>query len=152
MRGDLHYPSLVPDEFFLSCLSTTPTSTQTSYCWQSSGQPETTGRCVWMTSVLAGHLQAGKQGASLSKARLYQSLSRCLLRSLGFPRASAMLEVIQTTTLHTVSPTARHGAEHKPVKYVRIISLGSEPELGAATRVGRLPAALQVSRKEVEVP
>lgn len=68
------------------------------------------------------------------------------------PRASVVLKVIQTTTSHTISPTARHGAVHKPVKSVRIISLGSEPELGAATRAGRLPAALQVSGKEVEVP
>lgn len=152
MRGDLHYPSLEPDEFFLSWLSTPPTSTRTPYRWQSSGQPEPIGRCVWMTSVPAGHLRAGKQGASPSKARLYQRLSWCLLRGLGFPRASAVLKAMQTTTSCTVSPTARHGAEHKAVKYVRIISLGSEPELGAATRVGRLPAALQVSRKEVEVP
>lgn len=62
-----------------------------------------------------------------------------------------MLKVMQTTTSHTVFPTARHTAEHKPVKSVRIISLGSEPELRAATRAGRLPAALQVSGKEVEV-
>jgi len=68
------------------------------------------------------------------------------------PRASVMPKVMQTTTLHTVSPTARHGAEHKPVKSVGIMSLGWEPELGAATRAGRLPAALQVSWKEVEVP
>lgn len=68
------------------------------------------------------------------------------------PRASMMLEVMQTTTSHTVSPSARHRREHEPVKSVGIISLGSEPELGAATRAGRLPAALQVSRKEVEVP
>lgn len=63
-----------------------------------------------------------------------------------------MLKATQTTTSHIISPTARHGAEHKTVKSVGIISLGLEPELGAATRAGRLPAALQVSGKEVEVP
>lgn len=37
-----------------------------------------------MTSVLAGHLPVGKQKASLSKPRLYQRLSQCLLQGLGF--------------------------------------------------------------------
>lgn len=106
-----------------------------------------------MDDICASWSPASREARGLAEqSQALPEAQPVLIMSMGFPRASAMLKVMQTTTTHTVSPTARHGAEHKAVKYVRIISLGSEPELGTATRVERLPAAPQVSRKEVEVP
>ena len=114
-----------------------------------------------MDDICASWSPAGREARGLAEqSQALPEAQPVLITRFGFhtdaagwnPRASVMLKVMQTTTSHTVSPTARHRAEHKPVKSVGIISLGSEPELGAATRAGRLPAALQVSGKEVEVP
>ena len=111
--------------------------------------------------ICASQSPAGKEARGLAEqSQALPEAQPVLITRFGFhmdatrwnPRASVMLKVMQTTASHIISPTARHRAEHKPVKSVGIISLGSEPELGAATRAGRLPAALQVSGKEVEVP
>lgn len=114
-----------------------------------------------MDDICASRSPAGREARGLTEqSQALPESQPVLITRFGFHaeaarrnlRASVMPKVMQTTTLHTISPTARHGAEHKPVKSVGIISLGLEPELGAATRAGRLPAALQVSGKEVEVP
>lgn len=112
---------------------------------------------VCVDDICASWSPAGREAKGLpEQSQALPEAQPVLITRFGFhtdanewnPRASMM----QTTTPHTISPTARHRGEYKPVKSVGIISLGSEPELGAATRAGRLPAALQVSRKEVEVP
>lgn len=114
-----------------------------------------------MDDICASQPPAGREARGLTEqSQALPEAQPVLITRFGFhtdatrwnPRASMMLKVMHTTTSLTVSPTARHRAEHKPVKSVGIISLGSEPELGAATRAGRLPAALQVGGKEVEVP
>lgn len=114
-----------------------------------------------MDDICASWSPVGREARGLTEqSQALPETQPVLVMRFGFhrdaagwnPRASMMPKVMQTTASHTVSPTARHGAERKPVKSVRIISLGLEPELGAATRAGRLPAALQVSGKEVEVP